>query len=126
MGCGPDQHTRFLAHTGRGSRDQAHKEAKPEEVPGLQAWLEQLALLLPPPEAPGATPSKIKLSKLRQQLPVPKSIVLHYGGAAAFFKARPELHMAKGGGNAGKTSISLVPKHHWRLLKSTRANGTGF
>jgi len=81
----------------------------------VDAWLQQLALLLQP-TYPAA--DSISLGRLRHELPIPECVVSHYGSPTAFVKATEGLVLV------GKNMVSLLPQHHKDLRQAARASAT--
>jgi hypothetical protein len=82
----------------------------------VQEWLEQLAGLLQPVRLAPHPPNSINLGQLHQQLPLPASIVRHYGSVGRFVDAMPALERT----GQASDSIQLVPLYHHRLLQAAR------
>lgn len=114
---------------GRGSRGHSPTARRgpgagePAEVPNsvcklIQRWLEDLAVLLPPVKSASAQPNSIGLEDLWHKLPIPVSVLQHYGSVKQFVNAMPALEWV--GFNFSTSRIYLVPMYHKRLLDAVR------
>jgi hypothetical protein len=90
-------------------------QSEPEHIKQqVQTWLQQLSLLLKPAKA-GSAPDMIPMSELRDQLPVPRSVLDHYQGMGGFVNSTPELFWRRGG------CIALKPQFHRSLRRAAAA-----
>jgi hypothetical protein len=105
----PEAHKRLRTRALSGGSGFQRQQQMDAVGPATEAWLQDLAQLLPL-QLP---PASVTMGELRRELPIPACLVKHYGSACRCVKELPELFIADG--REGVLIVSLHPEAHKRL-----------